>query len=40
MKLAFFLGLFASMPFVLYQFWSFIERGLLPAEKRMAGELL
>lgn len=39
MKLAFFLGLFASMPFVLYQFWSFIERGLLPAEKRMAGRI-
>jgi len=36
MKLAFFLGLFASMPFVLFQFWSFIERGLLAGERRVA----
>lgn len=36
MKLAFFLGLFASMPFVLFQFWSFIERGLMAGERRMA----
>jgi len=38
-KLAFFLGLFVSMPFVLFQFWSFIERGLMPKEKHMAGRI-
>ncbi|MCU0651314.1 MAG: twin-arginine translocase subunit TatC, partial [Candidatus Omnitrophica bacterium] len=32
-KLAFFLGLFVSMPVVLFQLWSFIQRGLLPKEK-------
>lgn len=36
-KLAFFMGLFAAMPFILYQVWSFIEKGLLPREKRMTG---
>ena len=38
-KLAFFLGLFVGMPFVLFQFWSFIERGLMPKEKHMAGRI-
>jgi sec-independent protein translocase protein TatC len=37
LTLAFFLGLFASMPFVLFQFWSFIQAGLLPKEKRSVG---
>jgi sec-independent protein translocase protein TatC len=36
-KLAFFLGLFVSMPVVLFQLWSFIQRGLLPKEKNLAG---
>ena len=36
-KLAFFLGLFAGMPVVLFQVWSFIQRGLLPKEKRLTG---
>lgn len=35
--LAFFSGLFISMPFVLFQFWSFIKAGLLPGEKRSVG---
>ncbi|MDD5348286.1 MAG: twin-arginine translocase subunit TatC [Candidatus Omnitrophica bacterium] len=33
-KLSFFLGLLVSLPFVLFQVWSFIQRGLLPREKR------
>jgi sec-independent protein translocase protein TatC len=33
-KIAFFLGLMASLPIVLFQVWSFIQRGLLPKEKR------
>ena len=36
-KLAFFLGLFASMPVVLFQLWSFIQRGLMPKEKHTVG---
>lgn len=38
-KLAFFMGLIASMPIVLFQFWSFIQRGLMPKEKHMAGAI-
>jgi len=34
-KLAFFMGLFAAMPVVLFQIWSFIQRGLMPKEKHM-----
>ncbi|MCX7927031.1 MAG: twin-arginine translocase subunit TatC [Candidatus Omnitrophica bacterium] len=34
LKLAFFLGLFISLPFVLFQIWGFIQRGLLPKERR------
>jgi sec-independent protein translocase protein TatC len=33
-KLTFFLGFFASMPVVLFELWNFIQRGLLPREKR------
>ena len=33
-KIAFFLGLLASLPIVLFQVWSFIQHGLLPKEKR------
>lgn len=33
-KLAFFLGIFLSMPVVLYQLWNFIQKGLFPKEKR------
>lgn len=33
-KLAFFLGIFLSMPVVLFQIWNFIQKGLLPKEKR------
>lgn len=33
-KIAFFLGLLASLPVVLFQVWSFIQHGLLPKEKR------
>jgi sec-independent protein translocase protein TatC len=33
-KIAFFLGLLASLPVVLFQVWSFIQHGLLPREKR------
>jgi sec-independent protein translocase protein TatC len=36
-KLTFFMGLFASMPVVLFQIWSFIQRGLMPKEKHMVG---
>ena len=36
-KLAFFMGLLASMPVVLFQIWSFIQRGLMPKEKRVVG---
>jgi sec-independent protein translocase protein TatC len=36
-KLAFFMGLFASLPIVLFQLWSFIQRGLMPKEKHMTG---
>lgn len=33
-QIAFFLGLLASLPVVLFQVWSFIQRGLLLKEKR------
>jgi sec-independent protein translocase protein TatC len=33
-KIAFFLGLLLSLPVVLFQVWSFIQKGLLPREKR------
>lgn len=33
-KLAFFGGLFVSSPFVIYQIWKFISRGLMPAERK------
>jgi sec-independent protein translocase protein TatC len=33
-KLTIFLGLFLSLPFVFYQIWTFVERGLLSREKR------
>ncbi|MFA6384746.1 MAG: twin-arginine translocase subunit TatC, partial [Candidatus Omnitrophota bacterium] len=36
-KLTFFMGLFVSMPVVLFQVWSFIQRGLMPKEKHMTG---
>jgi sec-independent protein translocase protein TatC len=36
-KLAFFMGLFASLPVVLFQLWSFIQRGLMPKEKHAVG---
>ncbi|MFH1577936.1 MAG: twin-arginine translocase subunit TatC, partial [Candidatus Omnitrophota bacterium] len=34
LKLTFFLGIFVSLPVVLYQIWKFIQKGLLPREKR------
>jgi len=33
-KLTIFLGLFISLPFVFYQIWIFVERGLLSREKK------
>jgi sec-independent protein translocase protein TatC len=39
-KLAFFLSLFVSMPWVLYQIWSFVAPGLYKKEKRFAVPLL
>jgi sec-independent protein translocase protein TatC len=35
-KLAFFVALFAAMPYVLYQVWSFVAPGLYRHEKRFA----
>ncbi len=40
MKLAFFVALFLSMPFVLYQAWAFVSPGLYRSEKRLAVPLL
>jgi len=34
LKLAFFVGIFLSMPLVLSQVWRFVHRGLFPKEKR------
>jgi len=39
-KLAFFLALFISMPFILYQAWSFVAPGLYQNEQRFALPLL
>ena len=39
-KVAFFVGLFASMPVVLYQIWAFVAPGLYRREKRFAVPLL
>lgn len=33
-KLTFFLGIFAGMPFVLYNAWSFVNKALFPKERR------
>ncbi|MFM8480868.1 MAG: twin-arginine translocase subunit TatC [Gammaproteobacteria bacterium] len=39
-KLAFFVALFAAMPYVLYQVWAFVAPGLYRHEKRFALPLL
>jgi sec-independent protein translocase protein TatC len=39
-KLTFFLAVFATMPFVLYQIWSFIAPALYNSEKRLAVPIL
>jgi sec-independent protein translocase protein TatC len=39
-KLAFFAALFATMPWLLYQAWSFVAPGLYQREKRLATPLL
>lgn len=39
-KLAFFVGLFLAMPYVLYQIWAFVAPGLYRQEKRFAMPLL
>lgn len=39
-KLAFFLALFISMPYILYQAWSFVAPGLYQNERRFALPLL
>ena len=39
-KLAFFVGLFVAMPYVLYQVWAFVAPGLYKHEKRFAVPLL
>jgi sec-independent protein translocase protein TatC len=33
-KISLFLGVLISLPFVLYQTWAFLQKGLLPKEKR------
>ena len=39
-KLAFFVGLFISIPFVLYQFWAFVAPGLYKHEQKLILPLL
>lgn len=39
-KLAFFVALFAAMPYILYQVWSFVAPGLYRKEKRFTVPLL
>jgi sec-independent protein translocase protein TatC len=34
MKLAFIVGVFASSPFIAYQFWKFVSAGLYPRERK------
>lgn len=40
LKLAFFVALFAAMPFILYQLWSFVSPGLYKHERKLAVPLL
>ncbi|HET9033029.1 MAG TPA: twin-arginine translocase subunit TatC [Dokdonella sp.] len=40
LKLAFFVAVFLAMPFILYQFWSFVSPGLYKHERRLAVPLL
>lgn len=40
LRLAFFVALFAAMPFVLYQLWAFVAPGLYRQEKRLAMPIL
>jgi len=40
LKLAFFVALFAAMPFILYQAWAFVSPGLYKHERRLAVPLL
>lgn len=40
LKLAFFVALFASMPFILYQLWAFVSPGLYKHERKLAVPLL
>lgn len=39
-KLTFFVSIFAAIPFILYQFWSFIAPGLYRNEKQLVAPLL
>lgn len=40
LKLAFFLGIFVAMPYLLYQAWAFVAPGLYRNERRLAVPLL
>ncbi len=40
LKLAFFVAVFAAMPFILYQAWAFVSPGLYKHERRLAVPLL
>lgn len=40
LKVAFMLGLMVSIPFVLWQIWSFVVPGLLQKEKKLVGPLV